>query len=182
MTEAEWITSTEPQKMVEFLGRKFSDRKFQLFCCACCLGNEIAQDDEEPHLAAYLETQDWVDEPHRPLPTFWLEWWPHKPFDWAKSCSKDDDPDDLPLPAKAGILRCIFGPLAFRVFTLDPRWLTPTVKHLAAAIYAERAFDRLPLLADALEGSGLRGPRVAPTLPPAATTCSRLLGCGPSSG
>ena len=34
------------------------------------------------------------------------------------------------------------------------RWLTSTVLGLARAIYADRAFDRLPILADALEDAG----------------------------
>jgi hypothetical protein len=36
----------------------------------------------------------------------------------------------------------------------DSAWLTPTVLALAVGIYAERAFDRLPILADALEEAG----------------------------
>jgi hypothetical protein len=47
----------------------------------------------------------------------------------------------------------IFGN-PFRPVTLDPTWLTSTVKNLAEAIYEERAFDRLPILADALEDAG----------------------------
>ncbi len=37
---------------------------------------------------------------------------------------------------------------------LDPAWLTPTVVSLADALYRDRAFDRLPILADALEEAG----------------------------
>ena len=33
-------------------------------------------------------------------------------------------------------------------------WLTSTVEQLAESIYADRAFDRLPILADALEDAG----------------------------
>ncbi len=33
-------------------------------------------------------------------------------------------------------------------------WLTCEVRALADGIYAERAFDRMPFLADALEASG----------------------------
>ena len=42
----------------------------------------------------------------------------------------------------------------FRPVTVDPRWLTSTVVDLSAAIYEERAFGRLPILADALMDSG----------------------------
>jgi hypothetical protein len=38
--------------------------------------------------------------------------------------------------------------------TLDPRWQTETVVALAYSIYADRAFDRMPILADALEDAG----------------------------
>lgn len=36
MTESEWLTSTDPAKMLAFLKDKASDRKFRLFACACC--------------------------------------------------------------------------------------------------------------------------------------------------
>ena len=50
-------------------------------------------------------------------------------------------------------LRDIFGN-PFRPVLADPAWLTPTAVALAAAIYEDRAFDRLPVLADALEEAG----------------------------
>ena len=52
-----------------------------------------------------------------------------------------------------GLLHCIFGN-PFRPATLDPARRTATVTSLAQAIYNERAFDRLPILADALEDAG----------------------------
>jgi hypothetical protein len=38
MTEAEWMTCTNPQKMLDFLGEKANDRKLRLFAVACCRG------------------------------------------------------------------------------------------------------------------------------------------------
>jgi hypothetical protein len=55
--------------------------------------------------------------------------------------------------AQSGLFRDIFGN-PFRPITLDPIWLTSTVVALASGIYAERAFDRMPILADALQDAG----------------------------
>jgi hypothetical protein len=68
-------------------------------------------------------------------------------------------PDDYDVPlgdelaAQAALLRDVVGNF-FRPAVLKPGWLTPSVGALAAAIDAERAFDRLPILADALEEAG----------------------------
>jgi hypothetical protein len=43
---------------------------------------------------------------------------------------------------------------------LDPSWRTEAVVGLARGIYAERAFDRMPVLADALEDAGCAHPDV----------------------
>jgi len=53
----------------------------------------------------------------------------------------------------ANLFRCIFGN-PFRPVALDPAWRTEAVVGLATGIYADRAFDRLPVLADALEDAG----------------------------
>jgi len=52
------------------------------------------------------------------------------------------------------LLRDIFGLLPFRPVAIDPALMTSTVTSLAQAIYDDRAFDRLPILADALEEAG----------------------------
>ena len=49
------------------------------------------------------------------------------------------------------------GPRLFRPLPLDPRWLAwndGAVRKMAQVIYDDRAFDRLPILADALEDAG----------------------------
>jgi hypothetical protein len=42
----------------------------------------------------------------------------------------------------------------FRPVANDPAWFTTTLNQLAGSIYSKRAFDRLPILADALEEAG----------------------------
>jgi hypothetical protein len=50
-------------------------------------------------------------------------------------------------------VRDIFGN-PFRPVAVDPSWQTSTVVALANGVYQEKAFDRLPILADALEDAG----------------------------
>jgi mannitol/fructose-specific phosphotransferase system IIA component (Ntr-type) len=72
--------------------------------------------------------------------------------------------------AQAAILRCLFGSPPFRPVVVKPEWLAfadGVVGKLARGICDEGAFDRMPILADALEEAGatdtdllkhLRGP------------------------
>jgi hypothetical protein len=54
---------------------------------------------------------------------------------------------------QAALVQCLFGN-PFRPRPECAAWLTREVRALADGIYAERAFDRMPFLADALEASG----------------------------
>jgi hypothetical protein len=50
-------------------------------------------------------------------------------------------------------LRDIVGD-PFRPKAIDPTWRTTNVRQLAQTIYQQRAFDRLPIVGDALEDAG----------------------------
>jgi hypothetical protein len=54
---------------------------------------------------------------------------------------------------QATLLRDIFGN-PFRPVAFNPAWRTSDVVLLAQGIYDDRAFDRMPILADALQDAG----------------------------
>jgi hypothetical protein len=53
----------------------------------------------------------------------------------------------------AGLLRDVFGN-PFRPVAFDPTWRTPTAVAVALRMYDDRAFDAMPVLADALQDAG----------------------------
>jgi hypothetical protein len=78
-------------------------------------------------------------------------------FEIARNSAWDADRD-----VQAALARCIFGN-PFRSASIDPAWLAwkdRTVPRLAELVYEERAFERLPVLADALEEAGCTDPEI----------------------
>jgi hypothetical protein len=70
---------------------------------------------------------------------------------------------DAEAAAQAALFRCIFGdpfrpPPAIARAWLS--WQAETVLRLARGIYDERAWDRLPILADALDEAGCADPTI----------------------
>ena len=57
-------------------------------------------------------------------------------------------------PVWSLLARCQTLRQTLRVVLPDPAWRTATVTALAQGIHADRAFDRMPVLADALEDAG----------------------------
>jgi len=80
-----------------------------------------------------------------------------EPVTWIyrEGCSflHKNDAREAEKQAVASLLREVVSN-PFRTITPDTTWLTSTVTHLANTIYTDRAFGRLPILADALEGAG----------------------------
>ena len=70
-----------------------------------------------------------------------------------------DEAKSLESRVQANLLRDIFGN-PFRPVAFDPRWRTTNVVGLAQAIYDDKAFDRMPLLADALMDAGCEDEQV----------------------
>jgi hypothetical protein len=182
MTEAEWLACTDLQKMLEFVQGKASERKLPLFFCACCRGkqypvcpqglaglavaeafadgltDETVRADAERRIESLLDGGNgsaysliaWAlhrlkDGSH---PLKYVMMWIIPAVVDVKLASSDEI---------TSVLRDIFGPLPFRPVAIGPTWLTwndGTVPRIAQAIYDERAFDRMPVLADALEDAG----------------------------
>jgi hypothetical protein len=68
-----------------------------------------------------------------------------------------DEPTAGEVQAQRDLIRDIFGN-PFRRAVMLPAWRTETVTRLARWAYDERAFDTLPVLADALEDAGCDTP------------------------
>ncbi len=83
-----------------------------------------------------------------------MGWWGGAPaFMPPSSIVQNAAPDPATeRTAQASLLRDIFNP--FCPATVDHSWLTSSVVALAERIYQERAFDRMPILADALQEAG----------------------------
>jgi hypothetical protein len=60
---------------------------------------------------------------------------------------------------QADLMRELHGPLIVRP-GFDPDWRNETTEGLARAVYEQKAFDRLPILADALEDAGCTDPEI----------------------
>jgi hypothetical protein len=80
------------------------------------------------------------------------DWWHHATG--AAICAKDQPEVAL---SNAALIRDIFPtPLVRRLPRLPPSWRTneSTIFQLAQAMYDDRAYDRMPILSDAIEDSG----------------------------
>jgi hypothetical protein len=213
MTESDWRNSTDPQKMLEFLRGKASDRKLRLFAVACCrriwdfitceesrraveiterfadgpvLAAELATIDfdsisddcgppEEPYRTAYMvagnvgynvfghcESAPLFEEFHIAERTAvgaamsaGLSLSPERAYSGEASEAYRVG-EETERAAQAALLRDIFGN-PFRPVSIEPAsliWNDGTVQKVAQAIYNDRRFDDLPILADGLEEAG----------------------------
>jgi hypothetical protein len=184
LTEQEWLTSVVPEPMLEYLGRSAGARKLRLFAVACsrrvwpglCPEAQAAIEVAERHAEGLAPRRE-LD---RVAGQSYLCTSP-SPYSAALNAAHDvarivsfnrahpggemESPRDFHLwheqdpneqAAQCVLLREVFGN-PFRPAPFDPLWITSgggAVSRLAQAIYEERGYDDLPILADALEEAG----------------------------
>jgi hypothetical protein len=167
MTEAEWLTGSDPKPMAEtaVACARASDRTCRLFVAAFWGWQALRLLDGRrvPLLKSVATTEHWAETGelpaglrasasagiiffgrnaretvtrtvHAPRPSWTIDW-------------------QEALLVQPPLFREIFGN-PFRPVVLDSSWLTSDVVALARGIYEERAFDRMPILGDALQDAG----------------------------
>jgi hypothetical protein len=192
MTEAEWLACVDPDRLLRFARRlaASSRRKHLLFNVACCRRLWPVL----PHAArAYVEAVEAFAEGeggNERLATALAEarvledgspYADHAVYAALATARSNgessraavsavrlrlgDDGYDTERRAQCDLLRDLFR--LFRVFAVDPVWLTRGTLGVARGLYLAGAFGDLPILADALEDAGcdnadilghLRGP------------------------
>jgi len=165
MTEQEWLECTDPQNMLEFVGSQASDRKLRLFACACCrrlplvteVGRNLRAVEAAEHYADGLVPKRDLKKA-RKVAGLGQRLTSFEPFDEALQAVQLAAQWTPPARQRqfADVLRDVAGN-PFRPVTLRYTWRAwqgGTVVKLAQAIYDERRFEDLPVLADALEDAG----------------------------
>jgi hypothetical protein len=211
MTEAEWLASDDPARMLTFIGdwlgnkrRKAGRRKLRLFGCACArqlwpqmtdprsrhavevaerLADGQASAHEVEHASAdagAAETEitfrrlvggrecqetvpggEWLEDDERMAALGACRVLSSHVGQFAyagRVVTYGEASPEYPVfrircSWQAAALRCVFGN-PFRPVVVEPAWRTREALALAASIYEERAYDCLPILADALEEAG----------------------------
>jgi hypothetical protein len=188
VTESDWLAGSAPQALVRSLKRRGHARKLRLFACGCL--RQAWDQIKDPRSREGVERGERLAEGLIPFtfndPTWKAYQRNHSkialaahgttyeiPIDSA-TCAIDQGLFDL------RILHDVFGnpfrpviwsdrqpprsrrkPLEVRVVPAELRaWNGGLVVKLARAIYEERAFERMPILGDALEDAGCTNPAI----------------------
>jgi hypothetical protein len=172
VTEEEWLTLATPQVMVRYLRGRVSGRKLRLAVCACCR-LEWGRFTDERCRRAIEAAEESADSPTpeavlmrvlAEAQTAYEEVYYHGPAGsdytpaqavWCLASGADCDVLSwlTVAPAAGPIIQDVVGN-PFHPVPFDPKWITSTATALAHGIYTDRAFDRLPFLADALQDAG----------------------------
>jgi hypothetical protein len=178
MTEVEWLASDDLGPMLNFVRGKTSDRKVRLFAVACCRCVWWPYLDDERSKQAVEVAERFADASATPaertraerIAKLATKGKPGGQRYWAAVAAQMTAAKPLPVEPFISVLgvfrgtdeerrqqRRLAGDIfrnSFRSAVLQPAWLTSTVTSLAEGAYMQGAFDRLPILADALEDAG----------------------------
>jgi hypothetical protein len=178
MTEAKWLGHSDPVTLLRHLTTlQPSDRKLRLFACAACRRvwsvlrhqpSRHAVEVAERHadgLASAAELAIAAQEATHVADLAGREQAPgwnaaHTAAAAAADSALAAAERAARAAADADLFRDVFGN-PFRTVVIDPNWLDcndAAVRHLAQAIYDERRFRDLFVLADALEEAGCTDP------------------------
>jgi hypothetical protein len=178
MTEEDWMECDDPGKMLGFVHGLASGRKLMLLSVACCRGvdtssiyyrNELeAVERFADGLLTTTECDEALADLHPAVATFIsadrlleaassAEHW-KAACDGASQVGKATKSLNRLLwhytnPRYSAYIREIFGD-PFHPIVVDATWLTAHVVALATGKYQDRAFDGMPILADALQDAG----------------------------
>jgi hypothetical protein len=177
MTEEQWLSYTHPMPMLDFLRGKASGRKVRLFACGCCrhvwdhLNDDIRDAVEvTERLAdglAELSELGQIGLWEVLIIAMRHSFIVRSPWDGGRELALRTSGLGVSRRKErqfqAALLRCIYGNPFGPSPIIDSSWLSwneGTIPGLAQAIYEDRAFDRLPILADALEEAGCTDPDI----------------------
>lgn len=184
--EEDWQASASPEQMISFLGEQGSQRRWQLFACACCwrilplLVDERSRravsvaERQAEGLAEANEIAEAQAEAHTAMLELWslgqtsrLAWsataahaaltFPRRTCAYVVRAVGGGE--HVEQSAQCRLLRELFGN-PFRLIAIEPKWRTTTVLTLASHIYEKEAFTDMPVLGDALEDAGCEEQRV----------------------
>jgi hypothetical protein len=173
MTDAEWLNCRNPELMLTDLGDRASPRKLRLFACATCRRlwhvlpdersrkavevSELFADGLADARALRAAAKDAARAQTAAREARTLSW---NAALTAQTAAEDDPVAAARRAALTGadtdMVREVFGN-PYRPVAIEPAWRTwndGCVVRLARAIYEERRFRELPILADALMDAG----------------------------
>jgi hypothetical protein len=180
--EAEWLGCDNPALLVQWEDQRLTDRKRRLFAVACCRwvweqltdarsreavelaerfadGKACAEELGRAHGKAFLASLEGgrgsPEDVLMPPLTAVLERL-HPRSMVGEMMQRTAGRRSAEWAAVAALFRDVVGN-PFRPVRLNPGWLAwegGTVRKLAEAIYEEKAFERMPVLGDALEEAG----------------------------
>ena len=168
MTEAEWLACADPVAMVAFARRRprATARVWRLFLAAFWgwQSKRLPDREQQDRLRQRVELiEQWAETGRKPAGVTVTDqtnvvFFSRSAAQAAASTAVAPGPwgkdGEAATAAQPVFLRELFGPRPLRPTAAEPEWLTSTVVALARGIYDEKAFDRMPYLADALQDAG----------------------------